>query len=210
MILLYRIDRPSCLFVSMNVLQEISPIMPPSNSSKPANVHLDLFKYYIDLVVRVNVLYFSVVGALVTYLTTNINLTTNIDRPLNSEPTTDIALKGIGFLLLLPYSLSLIQVVGFFQARGLAWRLYSKKVAYCFPRESKQWSINNQYPFNPLLKVMELFSFVHFIIMAVIFYAFNQFEEIQFDNWHVFVIAVPILAIVVLPLCQNLTSTRKG
>jgi hypothetical protein len=149
-------------------------LMSSADATKTDSIHVDLFRYYIDLVVKVNVLYFGLLAALLTYLSTNVRLD-HLDANTG---------RGIGLLLLLPFSLSLIQVAGYCQAMGLAELLYEKKVEYCFPKSSEQNSESRIF-FNPLLAMLNFFSITHFVILAAIVYGFILFDSINFPLWWV-------------------------
>ena len=91
------------------VLFEITPSDALQN---PINPFYDLYKYYIDLVIRFNIYYFAILGALVTYLAAN-------DDANRIQP-----------LLIVPFVLSLCQTFTYFISRKLANEIHAEKVFY--------------------------------------------------------------------------------
>ncbi len=141
----------------------------------PINPFYDLYKYYIDLVIRFNIYYFAILGALVSYLATSDNLS-------RVQP-----------LLLLPLTLSIAQVFTYFRSLELAQEVYEEKVSYLFKINSqsqvkeetivdsgnktgiandtigdKKIKSNNRerYIFNPLYSILLNFSIIHSLLVV--------------------------------------------
>lgn len=129
------------------------------------NASMDLFKYYIDLVVKVNVIYFGVLGSLLTYLASaNAN---NV--------------KEVGYLLILPVLLSFFQTIGYINSLSLATTIYSAKMRYCFPSTYHRSLYKSNYQlFNPLKAVLALFSTVHILIIIATGVAWYLFPVLRF------------------------------
>jgi hypothetical protein len=139
-----------------------------SDKSSPSDyASIDLFKYYIDLIVRVNVIYFGVLGALLTYLASTNG--SNIDK------------KAVGYLLILPALLSSVQAIGYLSAGSLAEAIYSAKMRCCFPSKyHKNPYKTNRLLFNPLKAMLKLFSTIHLLIIIAIAAAWLLFPDIRF------------------------------
>jgi hypothetical protein len=99
--------------VSMNTVPAVLFEITPSDAlQNPINPFYDLYKYYIDLVIRFNIYYFAILGALVTYLAAN-------DDANRIQP-----------LLIVPFVLSLCQTFTYFISRKLANEIHAEKVSY--------------------------------------------------------------------------------
>jgi ABC-type multidrug transport system fused ATPase/permease subunit len=139
----------------------------------PINPFYDLYKYYIDLVVRFNIYYFAILGALVSYLATS-------DNWLRIQP-----------LLLLPLVLSIAQIFTYLRSLKLAQEVYAEKVSYLFKINSQNQvkkenkvdssnetdSANNtigdnkiksnnkeRHMFNPLYSILANFAIIHTLL----------------------------------------------
>lgn len=141
----------------MPIADFLAPIQGDSSPSQ-MNPFYDLYRYYIDLIVRFNVYYFAILGALLTYATTK------------------DAISRIYPFLFIPFALSVLQVVYYVKFRELSKVIYERKASFLLAAVGELEKANGRSEHsilksNPLLSILTSFAIVHVIL--IIFLAFT-------------------------------------
>lgn len=137
-------------------------------SQNEDNIYFGLYKYYFDLVVRINTVYFAIVGALLTFLSRDLSDCANQ--------------RYLPFLLCLPCILSISQSIIYFNSLRLSAQIYERIIPLFFPVLKDTAIKEPQAPpkasiYNPLKGALLGFGITHLLLFLgltwAIYYLWN-------------------------------------
>jgi len=143
-------------------------LTPSQGGSLPSQTDpfYDLYRYYIDLVVRFNVYYFAVLGALLTF-----------------AASTDAIAKNY-LLLAIPLLLSILQFLNYILSLNLSNEIHKGKVSFLW-KATVESKITNSNPgssylkSNPLYNILLSFIIVHLFLIVFLGWAMWHYYAIQ-------------------------------
>ena len=147
------------------------PFSVASNQGDPSpsqtDPFYDLYRYYIDLVVRFNAYYFTIMGALLTYAATT--------------ATTD-AISANFLLLAIPLVLSVLQCINYAKSLKLSNEIHEGKVSFLrkatFQSKETNGSPDDSYlKDNPLSNILWSFFIVHVALSLLLLSAMWHYYQ---------------------------------
>ena len=130
-------------------------------SRRKVSLYFDLYTYYFDLVLRINTVYFTILGVLFTIL--------------SKDLSSCVGQTYLPYLLCLPCVLSFFQSIIYLRSSSLAVKIYKLKVPLFFPAaevEAVQELVttdetvckSEESPHNPLLWALVGFGITHLLL----------------------------------------------
>lgn len=119
-------------------------------STTTTNPFVDLYKFYLELTLRINAYYLTIVGVILSF-------GTDLNRP-----------DFFRYLLLLPAAMSFFQVLIYVASTGLARQLHKQHRKYLLSAINKCDHRSHYLSYNPLFWMLISFAVVHLLLMFLL------------------------------------------